>query len=106
MVGQGQTLVLSGLVGAEKNSTGSAVPGLGKIPVLGNLFKTRSNRLKQNELVFFVTPYVYEKDFESKMQRVGQSTDSVVQAELGSGLMLPRNYNLQDENVDETENNK
>ncbi len=106
VVGQGQTLVLSGLVGAEKNSTGSAVPGLGKIPVLGNLFKTRSNRLKQNELVFFVTPYVYEKDFESKMQRIGQSSDSVVQAELGSGLMLPKNYNLQDENVDETENNK
>ncbi|NUF85236.1 type II and III secretion system protein family protein [Acinetobacter seifertii] len=106
VVGQGQTLVLSGLVGTEKNSTGSAVPGLGKIPVLGNLFKTRSNRLKQNELVFFVTPYVYEKDFESKMQRIGQSSDSVVQTELGSGLMLPRNYNLQDENVDETENNK
>lgn len=106
VVGQGQTLVLSGLVGAEKNSTGSAVPGLGKIPILGNLFKSRSNRIKQNELVFFVTPYVYEKDFESKMQRIGQSADSVAQAELGSGLMLPRNYNLQDENVDETENNK
>ncbi|WP_151768728.1 type II and III secretion system protein family protein [Acinetobacter oleivorans] len=106
VVGQGQTLVLSGLVGAEKNSTGSAVPGLGKIPILGNLFKIRSNRIKQNELVFFVTPYVYEKDFESKMQRIGQSADSVAQAELGSGLMLPRNYNLQDENVDETENNK
>ncbi|MFV5342515.1 pilus assembly protein N-terminal domain-containing protein [Acinetobacter oleivorans] len=106
VVGQGQTLVLSGLVGAEKNSTGSAVPGLGKIPILGNLFKSRFNRIKQNELVFFVTPYVYEKDFESKMQRIGQSADSVAQAELGSGLMLPRNYNLQDENVDETENNK
>lgn len=106
VVGQGQTLVLSGLVGAEKNSTGSAVPGLGKIPILGNLFKSRSNQIKQNELVFFVTPYVYEKDFESKMQRIGQSADSVAQAELGSGLMLPRNYNLQDENVDETENNK
>lgn len=106
VVGQGQTLVLSGLVGAEKNSTGSAVPGLGKIPILGNLFKSRSNRIKQNELVFFVTPYVYEKDFESKMQRISQSADSVAQAELGSGLMLPRNYNLQDENIDETENNK
>ncbi|MHC3123895.1 type II and III secretion system protein family protein [Acinetobacter sp. GN11] len=106
VVGQGQTLVLSGLVGAEKNSTGSAVPGLGKIPILGNLFKSRSNRIKQNELVFFVTPYVYEKDFESKMQRISQSADSVAQAELGSGLVLPKNYNLQDENVDETENNK
>lgn len=106
VVDQGQTLVLSGLVGAEKSSGENAVPGLGKIPVLGNLFKSRSNRIKQNELVFFVTPYVYEKDFESKMQRVGQNSDSVVQTELGSGLMLPRAYDLQDENVDEAENNK
>jgi pilus assembly protein CpaC len=51
VVGQGQTLVLSGLVGAEKMGE-SAVPGLGKIPLLGNLFKSKSNRIKQNELVF------------------------------------------------------
>ncbi len=106
VVGQGQTLVLSGLVGAEKNGGGSAVPGLGKIPLLGNLFKSKSNRIKQNELVFFVTPYVYENEFEMKMGGIGRDADGVVKSELGSGLMIPNEYKLQDEQTDETENKK
>ena len=51
-MGQGQTLVLSGLVNAEHSTGQSAVPGLGKIPVLGQLFKSKANIGKQNELVF------------------------------------------------------
>lgn len=106
VVGQGQTLVLSGLVGAEKNGGESAVPGLGKIPLLGNLFKSKSNRIKQNELVFFVTPYVYENEFEMKMGGIGRDADGVVKSELGSGLMIPNDYKLKDEQTDETENKK
>ena len=85
---------------------GSAVPGLGKIPLLGNLFKSKSNRIKQNELVFFVTPYVYENEFEMKMGGIGRDADGVVKSELGSGLMIPNEYKLQDEQTDETENKK
>ena len=106
VVSQGQTLVLSGLVGAEKNGGESAVPGLGKIPLLGNLFKSKSNRIKQNELVFFVTPYVYENEFEMKIGGIGRDADSVVKSELGSGLMISNDYELKAEQADETENKK
>lgn len=106
VVGQGQTLVLSGLVGAEKNGGESAVPGLGRIPLFGNLFKSKSNRVKQNELVFFVTPYVYENEFEMKMGAVGRDAEGLVKSELGSGLMIPNDYKLKDEQADETENKK
>lgn len=106
VVGQGQTLVLSGLVGAEKNGGESAVPGLGRIPLFGNLFKSKSNRVKQNELVFFVTPYVYENEFEMKIGGVGRDADGLVKSELGSGLMIPNDYKLKDEQTDETENKK
>ncbi|WP_313660175.1 type II and III secretion system protein family protein [Acinetobacter variabilis] len=106
VVGQGQTLVLSGLVNAEHSTGQSAVPGLGKIPVLGQLFKSKANIGKQNELVFFVTPYVYEGEFGRKIDDAGEAADNVVIDELGSGLILPKHYNNHKENIDEITNSK
>jgi pilus assembly protein CpaC len=34
------------------------VPGLGSIPILGELFKSRNFRRDESELVIFVTPQV------------------------------------------------
>lgn len=53
LVGDGQMLVLGGLVTEDQNERVNQVPGLGNIPVLGNLFKYRSsNRLRRNLMVF------------------------------------------------------
>ncbi|MEG0489068.1 MAG: type II and III secretion system protein, partial [Acinetobacter sp.] len=106
VVEQGQTLVLSGLVAADISDTQSAVPGLGKIPLFGNLFKSKSKAKKQNELVFFVTPYVYENDFSKKMEKVGEASDSIVKDELGAGLILPKDFNSQLENTNEAQDKK
>ncbi len=37
------------------------VPYLSSIPVLGNLFKRRSNETKKRELLIFVTPTIVEE---------------------------------------------
>lgn len=103
VVGQGQTLVLSGLVNSEKGFGENTVPGLGKIPLLGNLFKSKANRVKRNELVFFVTPYVYENDFSNKMDKISEASDNIVKEELGAGLILPNHYSDQLENTNEAE---
>lgn len=53
LVGDGQMLVLGGLVTEDQNERVNMVPGLGRIPVLGNLFKYRSsNRIRRNLMVF------------------------------------------------------
>jgi general secretion pathway protein D len=53
MVGDGQMLVLGGLVTEDQNERVNKVPGLGNIPVLGNLFKYRnSGRVRRNLMVF------------------------------------------------------
>jgi len=53
LVRDGALLVLGGLTTHEVNETVSKVPGLGDIPLLGNLFKFRkSNVLKRNLMVF------------------------------------------------------
>jgi len=52
----GETVMLSGLVKNEMAKDVSKVPLLGQIPVIGELFKSRSFRENQTELAVFITP--------------------------------------------------
>lgn len=53
LVGDGQLLVLGGLVTEDQSERINQVPGLGNIPVLGNLFKYRnSSRIRRNLMIF------------------------------------------------------
>ncbi|WP_432799596.1 type II secretion system secretin GspD [Poriferisphaera sp. WC338] len=54
----GQTIVIGGLVQDRVNERVSKVPLLGDIPLLGELFKSRSNEKVKTELLIFLTPYV------------------------------------------------
>ncbi len=66
LVGDGQMLVLGGLVTEDQNERVNQVPGLGSIPVLGNLFKYRSsNRIRRNLMVFLRPVILREGDTET-----------------------------------------
>jgi pilus assembly protein CpaC len=52
----GQTVVLSGLVHSDDAQNIQKIPLLGDIPIFGELFKSRSFRKKETELVVFLTP--------------------------------------------------
>lgn len=58
----GSTVMLSGLVKSEMAKDVSKVPLLGQIPVLGELFKSRSFRENQSELAIFITPKKVQAD--------------------------------------------
>ena len=53
-----QTIALSGLVSNTHSKSVDKLPGLGSIPILGELFKSRNFRRDESELVIFVTPQV------------------------------------------------
>jgi general secretion pathway protein D len=62
VVKDGQTGIIGGLI-REKHSRGkSQVPVLGDIPVVGNLFKTRSNNRAKQNLVVLVTPTIVTRE--------------------------------------------
>jgi pilus assembly protein CpaC len=52
----GGTVLLSGLIKSEMAKDVAKIPFLGQIPVLGELFKSRSFRENQSELAIFITP--------------------------------------------------
>jgi type IV pilus assembly protein PilQ len=60
LVNNGETVVLGGIFQDERSRAEDRVPYLSSIPVLGNLFKRRSNENKKRELLIFVTPTIVE----------------------------------------------
>lgn len=58
VIDDGSTLVLGGLLKDEFNNGDSQVPLLGDIPVLGNLFKSRSRSRNKTNLMVFLRPVV------------------------------------------------
>ena len=58
LVDDGAIVVLGGLMDDEYTETESKVPGLGDIPVVGNLFKTRNRSITKSTLMVFLRPVV------------------------------------------------
>jgi pilus assembly protein CpaC len=56
----GQSLAIAGLVNANQAILADKVPGLGDIPILGELFKSDQFNKSESELVIVVTPYMVE----------------------------------------------
>ena len=57
-INSGSTAVLGGLMQDEIQRNSDQVPGLSKIPGIGNVFKGRSDLSKKTELVIFLRPTV------------------------------------------------
>jgi pilus assembly protein CpaC len=54
----GQTFAIAGLVDNRVTELLSKIPGIGDIPVLGNLFRSKSFNKSKNELLVIVTPHI------------------------------------------------
>lgn len=65
VIDDGATLVLGGLLKDEFNNGDSQVPLLGDIPILGNLFKSRSRSRSKTNLMVFLRPVVIRNQEDS-----------------------------------------
>ncbi|MGK3136076.1 DNA uptake porin HofQ [Pantoea trifolii] len=52
----GETLALGGIFQQQRSQSEKRVPGLGDLPLLGNLFRQQTDEQKKKELVIFITP--------------------------------------------------
>jgi general secretion pathway protein D len=73
----GNTVLLGGLISESFSTGGDGVPGLSRIPLLGNLFKADSDSTDRTELIMLVTPKVLDsaqrwnsvkEDFKQSLQ--------------------------------------
>jgi pilus assembly protein CpaC len=76
----GQTFAIAGLMNNTVSSTMSKVPGIGDIPVLGYLFRSRAYQKQQTELVVMITPTIVRRGSTG----VSQGLPSAVEPYLGA----------------------
>ena len=58
----GQTFAIAGLINNTMNSTLQKIPGIGDIPILGLLFKSKAANKDQTELVVMITPQILTRN--------------------------------------------
>ena len=57
-LGSGQSFMIAGLLSNSAQNSIDKTPGLGDVPILGNLFRSTTYRKGETELVIVVTPYL------------------------------------------------
>jgi pilus assembly protein CpaC len=58
----GQTFAIAGLMNNTLTNSVSKIPGLGDIPILGALFRSKAHQKNQTELVVIITPYILRRN--------------------------------------------
>jgi len=58
----GQTMVISGMLQSEDSKSITRLPGLGSIPIIGELFRSRDFQDQTTELMIFVTPHLMDPE--------------------------------------------
>ncbi len=64
LVDNGETIVLGGVYEQNKSNTINRVPFFGDLPVVGALFRSRSEVDEKEELLIFVTPKIVKEDMQ------------------------------------------
>lgn len=83
MCHNGETIVLSGLIGKSRSEGNSKVPGLGDVPVVGWLFKNKSVVDDRTNLYVFITPRITSPGPDSDKLLYDKQKDIERQIEFG-----------------------
>lgn len=69
-LGDGETLVIAGLLKQTSSKNRAGIPWLSNIPLLGVLFSSRSDNKDDTELVIFITPKIVEVEPNSYYESI------------------------------------
>lgn len=95
MVPDNDVLVLGGLITDDLEENEDRVPGLGDIPILGELFKFRSNRQVKRNLMVFIRPRILR---DRKLQQdISSSKYNFIRARQLEQREQPRGLTPRDE---------
>jgi general secretion pathway protein D len=84
LIEDGGIIVLGGLISDTVTESEDRVPGLGAIPIIGNLFKSRSGSRQKKNLVVFIRP---------RIMRDADSTESASEAAYNEMRRSQQNLN-------------
>jgi len=92
MVGDGQLLILGGLMDDNFGITNRKVPLLGDLPILGGLFRNRNNNDDQRVLMMFIRPTILRSPAQSTAT-TNRRFDYLRNYDMGNGQTLGETSN-------------
>ena len=88
-LGSGQSFMIAGLLRNTGNNTVDRAPFLGRLPIIGALFRSTNFRRSETELVIIVTPYLVRPVSSSQ---IALPTDGFRQADEASRLLIGQQH--------------
>jgi type IV pilus assembly protein PilQ len=83
-VPDGGTTVVGGVLFDDERNSQDRTPGLGSIPVLGNLFKRKGVQRNTNEILFFITPRIIRPDAATAGSQAPKQTTIIQPVPMGN----------------------
>ena len=74
---ENETLVIAGLLSDDTGKAVDKVPGLGDIPILGRLFKSKDFQSRQTDLVVFITPRFVGPETDADRQLIQNAPQKI-----------------------------
>ncbi len=71
----GETMVVSGLIDSRSSKGVTKMPGMGDIPFIGELFKSRVFENDETDLVIFITPTIIDPEHPINQQALRRVSD-------------------------------
>ena len=81
-VANGQTVLLAGLISDTQNRSRSGIPGLDKIPGVGELFSQNNGTIRRTELIIFIRPQIIRNGVDA-YRVAAQLRDKIVRSRYG-----------------------
>lgn len=72
-VRDGETIVLAGLLSEKISKDTSAIPGLGKVPLVGTAFSNKASQQQTTELVMFLQPTIVDSAAEPQQVAIEET---------------------------------
>ncbi|MDP9044660.1 MAG: secretion protein [Pseudomonadota bacterium] len=74
----GETQILGGLISSEDRNTAAKIPGLGHLPVMGQLFGNNNGTVNKTEIILSITPHILRPPatLEASVREVFSGTES------------------------------
>ena len=91
-VANGQTVLLAGLISDTQNRSRNGIPGLDKIPGVGELFSQNNGTIRRTELIIFIRPQIIRNGVDA-YRVAAQLRDKIVRSRYGLAAppdMAPR----------------
>jgi general secretion pathway protein D len=76
----GETIIIGGLIREDTSKSKDGIPFLSKIPILGNLFGTTTDKVRRNEIIVLLTPHVMKN-----LADAGKVTSDYLERYQGTG---------------------